>query len=255
MTIEKRLKTIARNQQRIYDAGFAAGQAAGGDTDAAYNEGYDAGKQAEYDAFWDVYQENGNRTSYTYAFSGDGWTSENLRPKYDIKPTRVDGMFSSSNRLLGTDFTEMLEEAGVIFDTSLCTNFTNFAQYSSPRRFPTIDTRSATSINLMFCNASVTQVDKIILKEDGSQIVLNAFYLCNGLTSVDEIEGKIGNDFNIAKSAKLTNASIIKFVNALSSTSTGKTASFSKAAVNAAFTMDEWNALVATKPNWTITLA
>lgn len=39
MTIEKRLKTIARNQQRIYDAGFAAGQAAGGDTNAAYQAG------------------------------------------------------------------------------------------------------------------------------------------------------------------------------------------------------------------------
>ena len=48
MSIAEKLQTVADNQQKVYDAGFAAGQAAGGDTDAAYNEGYDAGKQAEY---------------------------------------------------------------------------------------------------------------------------------------------------------------------------------------------------------------
>jgi hypothetical protein len=34
-----------------------------------FDEVYDAGKQAEYDAFWDVFQNNGNRTDYARAFA------------------------------------------------------------------------------------------------------------------------------------------------------------------------------------------
>lgn len=52
-------------------------------SDVAY--GY--GKQAEYDAFWDAYQQNGNRTDYQNCFSGEGWTEETFKPKYDIFTT------------------------------------------------------------------------------------------------------------------------------------------------------------------------
>lgn len=47
---------------------------------------FEAGKKTQYDAFWDRYQENGNRTDYRYAFSGIGWTDETFKPKYPIKP-------------------------------------------------------------------------------------------------------------------------------------------------------------------------
>ena len=40
---------------------------------ADLDEVYAAGKQAEYDAFWDAYQSNGERASYENAFSGRGW--------------------------------------------------------------------------------------------------------------------------------------------------------------------------------------
>lgn len=45
---------------------------------------YNEGKKAEYDAFWDKYQQNGTRYVYSYAFSGIGWTSNTFQPKYPL---------------------------------------------------------------------------------------------------------------------------------------------------------------------------
>ena len=82
MSIAQKLKTVAENQQKVYAAGYAAGQKAGG-----YGEGYEAGQQAEYDRFWDLYQNNGHRQDYQNAFSGIGWTEETYQPKYTIYHT------------------------------------------------------------------------------------------------------------------------------------------------------------------------
>ena len=60
--------SLAEKQQQVYDAGVAEGRAQGG-----YTEGFDAGRQAEYDAFWDTYQLNGTRTEYRSAFSYYGF--------------------------------------------------------------------------------------------------------------------------------------------------------------------------------------
>ena len=62
MSIADKLLTIAQNQQAVYDAG----------------------KQAEYDRFWDEYQKNGTRTNYYYAFAGSGWNTKTYAPKYPI---------------------------------------------------------------------------------------------------------------------------------------------------------------------------
>lgn len=45
---------------------------------------YTGGVQAEYDRFWNNFQQNGKRVSYWYGFSGAGWTEETLKPKYTI---------------------------------------------------------------------------------------------------------------------------------------------------------------------------
>lgn len=36
------------------------------------------------DAFWDGYQDYGNRRKYNYAFAGAGWTDDTYNPKYPI---------------------------------------------------------------------------------------------------------------------------------------------------------------------------
>ena len=62
MSIAEKLEIVAENQQKVYEAG----------------------QQAMYDAFWDDFQKNGNRTNYWYGFAGVGWTAETLKPKYKI---------------------------------------------------------------------------------------------------------------------------------------------------------------------------
>ena len=223
MSIAEKLKIVAENQQKVYDAGFTAGQATGGDTDAAYQAGFDAGKQAEYDAFWDVFQNNGNPTNYYYKFSYDAWTDDNFNPKYPV----------------------------------VCANATTPGMalfYANPKITDTKVpiTILGSSAQAIFLNAtSLPTIRKLTLNEKAN--LSNAFNDCRALTNLT-IDGVIGNFIDLQWSP-LTKPSIESVVNALSSKSTGQTATFKKTAVNAAFTTDEWNALVATKPNWTITLA
>ena len=65
-----------------------------GETEA-YALGWDDGKQAEYDAFWDAYQSYGEPKPYTNAF-GSMWTAELFKPKYDIRPTNAYMMFHNN---------------------------------------------------------------------------------------------------------------------------------------------------------------
>ncbi len=43
---------------------------------------FDAGKAAQYNNFWDILQQNGNRTEYLGVFSG--WNDEIFKPKYTL---------------------------------------------------------------------------------------------------------------------------------------------------------------------------
>lgn len=55
-------------------------------SDGGYDRGYAEGVQAEYDRFWDAFQQNGERTNYEGAFRNVGWTDETYQPKYIPKP-------------------------------------------------------------------------------------------------------------------------------------------------------------------------
>ena len=70
MTFAEKLTTIAENEQKVYDAGYQKGVSEGGGDSMG--------------AFWDAYQEDGNRTNYAYAFYGRGWTDETYKPKHNI---------------------------------------------------------------------------------------------------------------------------------------------------------------------------
>lgn len=84
---------------------------------------YDKGKQAEYDKFWDEFQQNGNRDFYSYGFSGHGWTNENFKPKYPIitsaNPNRTNTMFQYANKL-----TEIMSPL-YFYDTTSNSTFVN----------------------------------------------------------------------------------------------------------------------------------
>ena len=109
-------------------------------------------------------------------------------------------------------------------------------------------------------NAAVEVFDKIIMRDDGSQAVGNMFYIATELREV-RFEGVIGqNGFDVHWSTKLSEASIRSIINALSTTTTGLTVTLSETAVHSIWPPPsmamwaQWEALIATRPNWTISL-
>ena len=215
---------------------------------------YEAGKKAEYDAFWDTFQLNGTRTDYANAFAGYGWAGKIFYPKYDMKPTTAYMMFryfDYTHSRNSFDLAQRLEDLGIEMDFSNCSTFNYMFYAAQIKRIPTISVLNATGLTDTFAHSSCETIDKIILKSDGSNTFSGTFTSCSYLKNI-VIEGVIGKAFDIHWSTMLSNASITSIINALSTTTSGLTVSFSNKAVEAAFTEDEWSTLIATKPKWTI---
>lgn len=258
MTISEKLTAMAENQQRVYDAGYAKGQAEA-DTEAAYNEGV----QAEYDRFWDAYQHNGNRTDYQHGFRGIGWSDENFYPKYDIAPQgNCTYLFCET---LITDLKARLDECGVVLDTSKATSLSNLFYNSTITKVGTIDVGQCSSLQMFNSSDTlpITSIEKLKLSTADIHSYPNTTFAKLVLLEEIRIEGIIYKSIYFHHSP-LTKASIESVMAALSDTTTGTTASFKQTAVDTAFetaegladgsASDAWLELVATKENWTISL-
>lgn len=207
------------------------------------HEAYESGQKAEYDRFWDAFQANGTRTDYQHAFRS-GWTNDIFNPKYPLRPTNATSMFAA------TTITKHID-----VDTSACTEFVNmFSGANGPTSIGTIDTRSATTLNQTFAYmGGLKTIEKLILKDDGSQTFSEFCFGWDGALANIVIEGTIGNTLSFKGCYALSKASATSIINALSSSTSGKTLSL-QSTVKARFTSAEWDALVATKPNWTISI-
>lgn len=87
-----------------YQEGYTAGYDGGYD-EGQYDgivSGIETGKKAEYDAFWDTWQQNGNRTSYIACFAGQAWTDELYNPKYPINATSHAGEMFKYSQITST---------------------------------------------------------------------------------------------------------------------------------------------------------
>jgi hypothetical protein len=198
---------------------------------ADYDEVYEAGKKAEYDRFWDAYQNNGNRFEYYFAFAGIGWTDENFKPKYDI------GMkYSASQAFMYckvTDLVKTLKACGVVLDVSRATTLASVFAYAETKTIPTLNTTGANAITSMFESCTKLEyIEKLIVKKATQYSY--TFKNCPLLKDV-VFEGEIGNDINFQWSTLLSKASIESIVGCLSDTATGKTLTLSRAAVESAF--------------------
>lgn len=155
---------------------------------------------AEYDRFWDNYQHNGNRTSYNYAFGGEGWSDETFKPKYDIKVGMSAYMFHSSKI---TNLKAILEECGVVLDFSNCTTFTYPFNNSTITDIGVIDCRAYATLNYLFYSARcVKNVEKVIVNERNTYSTTGFF----DMVALEEIrfEGVIASSFNIQWSSKMS---------------------------------------------------
>ena len=190
---------------------------------------FDAGKKAEYDAFWDTFQRNGTRSTYASAFANSYWSGDAYKPKYPITPTSSNG---ASQMFAWNASIEDIIVPVTIYD----------------------------EVNYLFCYcSSLKRIPKLIITPRGLTKAREAFDNCTVLEELN-IEGTINiGGLNFQWSTKLSKTSIESVINALSTTTSGLTITFSATAVSNAFesgsTGSEWLNLIATKSNWTIALA
>lgn len=176
----------------------------------------DVGKQAEYDRFWDAFQENGNRTSYDYGFYRAVWNDANFYPKYDIRPVNATSMFQYC---AVTDLAGRLRQCGVTLDFSRTTKlYMAFYWNSAITTVPVVDTRSTTSNNDLYylfgADTNLESVEKLILKDDGSQLFTGTFMSCEKLREI-RFEGVIGKSIDFGSCARLSAASVASVIDHL----------------------------------------
>ena len=199
MTIAEKLKKVAENEPKVHEAG----------------------KEAERKTFWYDFQEGGNRKAYNNAFQ-NVWTDAMFNPIYDIRPTSAGYMFSGSKIV---DLKGCLERSGIVLDTSNATSLDYaFSDAGSLAYCPEISALKNASLLSIFYNCKkLYSIDKLILKDDGSQTFNdNSFKNCNSLVEI-RIEGKIGNNINFQWSKGLSMMSLVSIVSALSTSVSGKT--------------------------------
>lgn len=216
-------------------------------------EGEVVGRDKEWNEFWDAYQSVGNRKTYDHAFCY--LNSETFKPKYAIKPT------SAQYMLQYTDISKIPDN--VVLDLSEATSVVGCFLNGKFEYLGVIDCSSSQNISqLLRLNYVLKTVEKLILPPKQTTCNL-AFDACPALENI-VIEGVFNQSVDFKSSAKLTKDSTVSIMNSLSTEVSGKTASFSKNAVNNAFetatgladgvSSEEWLALVAAKSNWTISL-
>lgn len=228
-----------------------------------YLKGIEAGKEVAYDQFWDLYQDNGKRVDYSKAFAGLGWTEESFKPKYSLN-----GITSASRMFDGTGISN-LTSAMIAMEKYLDLEGTLRTDYMFNQcnvvRVPPLDLRTVTNMEYMFYRAEKLEIiDCLTFADDGSQeLGSRFFYRCEALKTLN-VMGQLGCDVDIRYSP-LNHYSIVGLVEHLSPTATGKTVTFSKTHVNKQYetskdakngtTSEAWRAIVALRPNWTITVA
>lgn len=213
MSIAEKLQTIAENEQKVYEAGYNKGKAEGGDTEGAYNEGFEAGKKAESDAFWETYQEGGNRTNYTYAFYA--WKDELFNPTYDITFSRAYATFSYST----------IKEINKILDFS---------------KMPTVYLTDAQVFR--FCYDLET-INEIVVCEQNQYT--QWFQGCTSLKNIT-FNGTIGQNISFADSPLLSADSIANIVEHLATVSAKTTIT-----INSAIDMSAYKSTIEGK-GWTL---
>lgn len=193
---------------------------------------YEKGKKDEYDKFWDSFQNKGKRTNYQNGFAGKGWNGTTFKPKYDILPIGNLGSMFQETEI--KDFESILKECNIKFSTAQGTTLARLFYFSyNLISVPEIDSRGSTGSDVFASTFGTCKklktIRKLILKDDGSQPFSSTFSSCTELEDI-VIEGKIGQSgFNVKDSTKLTTASLLSILTALSKEVGGKSITFSTA--------------------------
>lgn len=207
-----------------------------------------------YDAFWDAYQENGNRTDYISAFGNNNnsvniWNDSNFKPKYDIKPVEAANMFYNSRI---TDLVKILEEQGVVLDTSKVKTNTTY-MFSGCGELTTVPPIDFTSTKyLTGCFIGCKKLKKITLLNFHSDIQIknNPFNGCEALEEL-VITGEIGMSVSLVQSPLLNNTSVQNIIDCLADM-TGQTAQTLTLHTDVKAKLTETQIAAITGKNWTL---
>lgn len=189
MSIAEKLVTVAENEQKVFDAG----------------------KQAEYDNFWDNFQSSGEPKSYQYAFAYSYLNDAIFKPKYNIVATDCSNMFNYNKAL--TNIKKSLQNRGVVLDTSRATSFLRMFYNCSSEEIPTIDLSSATNTERVFYSKDIITIEKVIFSEN-TIISESLFSSATELENI-EIGGTICSDIIFSACTKLTHDSLMSIINHL----------------------------------------
>lgn len=211
-----------------------------------FTEGIEQGKQAEYDAFWDAFQQNGNRTNYTLAFADSGGRWEfgtTYKPKHPMKPTSAQQMYYGSGLKWNAHETYPV-------DFSQCTEFYQCFAYAAIDRLGVVDMSKATRTANAFlsCNLLHT-IDKLIASEN-TAFHSSTFSTTPKLANIT-FEGVIGQSISLANSPLLTNASVQSIIDCLKDL-TGATAQTLTLHATVKANLTEEQLATITGKNWSV---
>ena len=166
--------------------------------------GYEEGQKSEYDARWDIIQDNGEASTYgNSCFAGKSWTDSTFKPKHNLILKGNMSMLFYSSKI--TNLCQCLENAGV---TMKCENVTNASQifsYSQVTHLPVLDFSTVTNANSSFGGASkLKSIEKIISGE--STKWSSAFDGCSALEHAI-FGGVIGTSISFPNSSLLDDES------------------------------------------------
>lgn len=244
MNIAEKLATIAENMQKVFAAG----------------------KQTEYDDFWDSLQFKGNRWDYNRAFSNSCWNEKTFKPKYSLHCASCEEMFMKFNHDATFGAVD-LSELDITTDKSV--SFKYMFWNANVSHIPSLDMRNASdSIYNAFSwsqtafESPLVSIDEIKIIQ-GIQFSKECFYRQKNLRKLI-LSGVLSTSIWLQDCDSLSKESIISIINAMATDNTGNSATFSKNAVNVAFETTtgaadgikskEWLDLISTKTNWTISI-
>lgn len=220
--------------------------------------GIELGKAEMSETFWSLisYRDKHTNMCQRMDFSVIG----GFNPPFQIKPVGEAGYAFNYAKNMGVITAKEL-------DLSEVTNFQAMFDHTSGfTEIELIDARNGTNFTAMINeNYSLKKIGKFILKDDGSQTMQNSMFSAHALEEI-RIEGKFGSDVNFRYGKYLTYESLLSIVNALSTTTTGKTITLNKIAVNNAFGINvddvttypeesEWYILRNSRSNWNFSYA
>lgn len=258
MSVLDKIETIKLNSVKVYETGESTGYETG--KAEGYNAGYEKGKaeaepagDSHYDTFWDMYQENGNRTDYSSAFE-KRWTNDTFKPKYDIVATSAKSLFYDSP--LEGDLVEHLNGLGVSLDLSRATTADSAFRNTKLTRIGVVDLTGITSYDygtsyLFYYAGELETIDKLIMKKEVR--FWSSFYNNKSLKNIT-FEGVIGRNFELTRCPALTKESLLSAINVLEDKTTdtsGTTYTVTLGSTNLSKLTDEEIA-VATEKGWTV---